>query len=141
MEKKLTLEGLAKKVENVSLNLNTLLGRIEGLEASNKELTERLQARTTASVRDRGPLSTRDMTEADARRVMVGDMRFESHRTCAEKLGLSYGQIYSARGGYTFKGVYKELQDLKAKEAAEKEKAALKTQPKAPSAKGTAAHV
>lgn len=65
----------------------------------------------------RGPLSTREMNEDDARRIMLGDLKDKSHKDCAQELGLSYGQIYSARGGYTFKGIYAE------REKALKEKA------------------
>lgn len=58
--------------------------------------------------RDRGPESTRDMTEDDARRIMLGDLRDVAHKKAAEILGLSYGQVYSARFGHTFKTVYAE---------------------------------
>lgn len=53
-------------------------------------------------VRDRGPKSERSMTDEDAFRIKFGDLKEVSHKEAAEKLGLSYGQIYSARGGYTF---------------------------------------
>jgi len=58
--------------------------------------------------RDRGPDSTREMTEDDARRTMLGDMKDMNHKNAAKELGLSYGQIYSARKGFTFKPVYQE---------------------------------
>lgn len=58
--------------------------------------------------RDRGPESERDMTEEDARRISLGDMKDKSHKDAAKELGLSYGQIYSARKGFTFKAIYKE---------------------------------
>lgn len=60
------------------------------------------------SKRDRGPTSKREMTEDDARRVMLGDLKDTAHGKAAETLGLSYGQVYSARGGFTFKKVYAE---------------------------------
>ena len=66
------------------------------------------------------------MTEADARTIMLGEHAASSHRKAAEALGLSYGQVYSARNGYTFKGVYAEMK------AAEKTgKAAPAEQPQA----------
>ena len=55
--------------------------------------------------RDRGPKSTRDMTREDAWRCRFGDLAKLSHKKAAEELGLSYGQVYSARGGYTMKDV------------------------------------
>ena len=54
----------------------------------------------------RGPMSTRGMTEADAIRIMTGDLKGKTIKECAKELGLSYGQIYSARNGYTFKTQY-----------------------------------
>lgn len=60
------------------------------------------------SKRDRGPSSTRDMTEDDARRIMLGDLAGASHTKAAEALGLSYGQVYSARKGFTHKPIYKQ---------------------------------
>lgn len=59
--------------------------------------------------RDRGPKSERTMTDDDARRCMLGDLKDKSHKEVAELLQLSYGQIYSARKGFTFKPIYKEM--------------------------------
>lgn len=53
--------------------------------------------------RDRGPTSQREMTEADAKRVISGDLKDAKNGKAAEALGLSYGQVYSARKGFTFK--------------------------------------
>lgn len=60
--------------------------------------------------RDRGPKAERTMTDEDARRVIYGDLKDASHKTAAEELGLSYGQIYSARKGFTFKPIHKEAE-------------------------------
>ena len=72
--------------------------RIASLEAKVLELKPR----------DRGPASTRAMSEEDARRIMLGDLKDTPHKKAAEELGLSYGQVYSARGGYTFKHIMGE---------------------------------
>ena len=72
------------------------------------KLNEIVQKVNNIKVRDRGPKSERSMTDDDARRVKFGDLKDESHKKAAEALGLSYGQIYSARGGYTFTHVKKE---------------------------------
>lgn len=53
--------------------------------------------------------SQREMTDDDARRIMSGDLKDTKHKDAGEKLGLSYGQIYSCRLGYTFKHTHKEL--------------------------------
>jgi hypothetical protein len=92
-------------------NLVEFSKEVEELRAMVLELKEELAKGHRSSVRDRGPNSTRDMTEDDAKKVMLGDLKDVSHRKAAEELGLSYGQIYSARNGYTFKGVYKMMQD------------------------------
>lgn len=54
-------------------------------------------------------VSQREMTDDDARRIMNGDLAQTKHKEAGEKLGLSYGQIYSCRLGYTFKAIHKEL--------------------------------
>lgn len=66
--------------------------------------------------RDRGPKAERTMTDDDARRVIFGDLKDASHKTAAEALGLSYGQIYSARKGFTFKPIHKEAASAEAAE-------------------------
>jgi len=81
--------------------------RISELEAQLKKVADR-----------RGPKSDREMTDDDARRVMGGDMVAVSHKDAAEKLGLSYAQVYSARKGFTFKHIAKEIAE-KARKAAE----------------------
>lgn len=47
------------------------------------------------------------MTEEMAKRVISGDLEKESHKKAAEILGLTYGQVYSARKGFTFKNLTK----------------------------------
>ena len=82
--------------------LNVLTTYLKGLEAKTEERS--------------GPKSTRQMTEDDAKRILLGDLKDKSHGECATQLGLSYGQIYSARKGFTFKPIYKEAES-KAKTA------------------------
>lgn len=53
--------------------------------------------------------SQREMTDDDARRIMNGDLASAKHKEAAEKLNLSYGQVYSCRLGFTFKHIHKEL--------------------------------
>lgn len=80
-----------------ALTVAELLARIEVLEEKVSQLKPR----------DRGPKSTRAMTDEDAARVKFGDLADKGHKEAATELGLSYGQIYSARGGYTFTHVEK----------------------------------
>jgi len=93
-----------EKLEN-NVKLADVIGKIN-------EIVEFLNSQPT---RDRGPKSERTMTEEDARRVMLGDLKEMSHKQCAEILNLSYGQIYSARKGFTFKPIYKEMMESKNK--------------------------
>lgn len=75
------------------------------------KINELVDAHNNASApRDRGPKSERTMTDEDARRVISGDLKDVSHKAAAEALNLSYGQIYSARKGFTFKPIHKEVQ-------------------------------
>lgn len=59
----------------------------------------------------RGPKSQREMTDDDARRILVGDLAKESHKSAGEKLGLSYAQVYSCRKEFTFKHIHKEIKE------------------------------
>lgn len=61
-----------------------------------------------AGKRDRGPDSTRDMTVEDAEAIMLGELKAVNHTDAAKRLGLSYGQVYSARKGFTFKATYQK---------------------------------
>jgi hypothetical protein len=61
--------------------------------------------------------SDREMTDDDARRILTGDLATAKHKEAAEKLGLSYGQIYSCRLEFTFKHIHKEMRDAGVKNA------------------------
>ena len=69
------------------------------------EVIEALNQVANRPTRDRGPKSKRDMTREDAWQVRFGPLAKTSTKEAAKKLGLSYGQVYSARGEYTFKDV------------------------------------
>jgi hypothetical protein len=95
--KKMTIKQLAEKIEKLE-------NRILDLEVKNLELSEKIE---NIPSRDRGPKSTRPMTEDDAKRVIYGDLKDLDHKSAAKKLELSYGQIYSCRAGYTFRYIEK----------------------------------
>ena len=84
-------------------------------------ISPRLQAieeKLTVKIKEgngRGPISTRAMTVDDAIKIMTGDLKDKSIKDCAKELGLSYGQVYSARNGYTFKEQYAAMKALKEK--------------------------
>jgi hypothetical protein len=93
--------------------------------ASIEELWERIETRFQAlesklaiKVKEgtgRGPLSTRAMSVDDAIKIMTGDLKGASIKSAAQTLGLSYGQVYSARNGYTFKEQYAAMMAAKPK--------------------------
>lgn len=91
------------------------MATIKSLESMIEDLTARIEVLESRPTRDRGPASERQMTEDDARAILLGVDSSLSHKAAAEKLGLSYGQVYSARNGFTFKKVYKEFRDIENK--------------------------
>jgi hypothetical protein len=93
LEDKLSMKMLAEKINELVSKINSM----------------------SPATRVRGPLSENNMTEEHARRVMLGDLKDKSHKEAGEELKLSYGQIYSARKGFTFKVVYQEM--IKAQKA------------------------
>lgn len=103
---------IVESIEIAKLDNNAKLKDI--IEKMN-EIIEKMNTTKVSKVRDRGPDSQREMTEDDARRILLGDLKDKSHKDVAIELGLSYGQIYSARKGFTFKGIYKEWRDAQHK--------------------------
>lgn len=91
---------MIEKLEN-SAKLKDVIAKLNELvEVANK------------SVDRRGPKSDREMTDDDARSIMGnGENASLSHKQAAEKLGLSYAQVYSCRKGFTFKHIHKEIVD------------------------------
>jgi hypothetical protein len=102
--KEITLE------EIVSEELLKPTAKLKDVIAAVNALNRKIESLGNNSVkaRNRGPKSERVMTDEDAQRIIYGDLMDESHKNAAEILGLSYGQIYSARQGFTFKSVRKE---------------------------------
>ena len=94
-----------------TLSLKDLQAQFDELKAiviAQGEMIEDLKSNTSGG-RDRGPKSEGEMTEEHAIRVMLGDLREKTHKDAALELKLSYGQIYSARKGYTFKKIYQKM--------------------------------
>ena len=89
------------------------LSRIADLETRVVVLEEQLAAKRPAAK------SENSMTEEHAFRVKFGDLKDLKHGKAAEALGLSYGQVFSCRGGYTFKPVTKAWKAAEVATAAE----------------------
>ena len=84
--------------EDANLSMKLLAAKVN-------EMVARVNAISNRPTRDRGPKSTRTMERSDAWRARFGDLKDASHKAAAEALGLSYGQVYSARNGFTLKDV------------------------------------
>lgn len=98
--KDIALLGDKASAKEIAAKINELVARVNELS--------KVKAPSATQTRDRGPVSTKTMTDDDARKAMTGEFSSLGHKEAAEKLGLSYGQIYSARKGFTFKAIYKE---------------------------------
>jgi hypothetical protein len=96
-----TLATALARIDTLEQVTKELHARIEVLMATVKVLTEKAETKRSAN--------PREMTDDDARNVMSGELKDAKHKDAAEKLGLSYGQIYSCRLGYTFKNIHKEM--------------------------------
>lgn len=72
-------------------------------------LVLQLQERVTALETPKKPVEGAEMTDEHARRILTGDLKDAKHKDAAEKLGLTYGQVYSCRLEYTFKHIHKEM--------------------------------
>jgi hypothetical protein len=83
--------------------LNEAIEAIEALQSQVKHLEEAVVALSNG--KQRGPKTDRAMTDEDAFRVKFGDLKGKNHKEAAAELGLSYGQVFSCRGSYTFKHV------------------------------------
>ncbi len=92
------------QVTNVKVKIDPL-GKKATIAEVIEKLNEVCSKVNNIKVRDRGPKSERSMTDEDAARIKFGDLKDLSHKEAAKELGLSYGQIYSARGDYTFNHV------------------------------------
>lgn len=92
------------EMTNVAVKIGTLPKGAKPAEIIEK-VNELIAKVNNFKVRDRGPKSERAMTDDDARRCKFGDLKDHTHKEAAKELGLSYGQVYSCRGAYTFNHV------------------------------------
>jgi hypothetical protein len=107
---------VAEEVKKI-IEIKTPTNIEELWKAINLRLTA-IEEKLTVKIKEgngRGPISTRAMTVDDAIKIMTGDFKDKTIKDCAKELGLSYGQVYSARNGYTFKEQYAAMKALKEK--------------------------
>jgi hypothetical protein len=83
---------------------DALSNSFDAHRASFEGLVEKVEGRNKSA-----PVH-RNMTDADAMRVLAGTEKDLPHKEAGEVLGLTYAQVYSCRLGYTFKHVFRELE-------------------------------
>jgi len=88
----LSMKKIANKLNEVIRHINTLEQR---------------------PTRDNGPKSQRKLDEDLARDILFGEDKDLTVKEACQKYGLSYGQVYSVREGYTFKKVQIEFESWK----------------------------
>lgn len=88
--------GLKVRMDEFVTALADLKHHVETVEAE----VEALKSKSRG-----GPKSEKAMADVDAFRCKYGDLKAASHKEAAAALGLSYGQVFSCRGSYTFKHV------------------------------------
>lgn len=115
MENTANVANIIEIVESIEIAKLDENAKLKEIVAKLNEVIEKMNTTKAPKVRDRGPDSQREMTEIDARMILIGELANASHKDAAERLGLSYGQIYSSRKGFTFKGVFKEWRDAQPK--------------------------
>lgn len=99
------------------MNANVETSQVEAIRSmTNKQMVEailsltqrveELEKKTTPKTVD-----SKEMTDDDARSILFGELKDTKHKEAGEKLGLTYGQIYSCRLGFTFKAIHKEMKE------------------------------
>jgi Mg-chelatase subunit ChlI len=93
-------------VETGALNVRTgeALAQLEQLGSLVEDLRMKVEGRNRSA-----PVK-RNMTDEDALRVLKGDLTSIGHKEAAERVGLTYAQVYSCRLGFTFKHVIRDLE-------------------------------
>jgi hypothetical protein len=86
-----------------SMTNKQMVEAILALQANVIELQAKIVELSTPPAKAEG----KEMTDAHAESVTYGELAALKHKDAAEKLGLTYGQIYSCRLEFTFKNVHK----------------------------------
>lgn len=109
-------------MQEVVIDINLRIGQITGwlgcamdgdpFYPEFKALTARVEELgTMIEGRNKSAPVKRNMTDADAIRVLTGDLKDASHKEAGEAAALTYAQVYSCRLEYTFKHVHKALKE------------------------------
>lgn len=109
---RVTMGDMIVSMEKLSRENVELMQSVQDLEAHRAMVDVQLEDLSAkVNGRNKSAATKRNMTEADAHRVMIGDLKELAHKDAAEQIGLTYAQVYSCRGEFTFKDVHKELRE------------------------------
>jgi hypothetical protein len=109
---------LQERLETIGMGLDAYRREAVQLRADCLAELERVSAilevhSTALGARNKSAPLKKNMTDADALRVMTGDLKGLDHKEAGEAAGLTYAQVYSCRKEFTFKHVHKDLRDAK----------------------------
>lgn len=99
-----TVATLAGDVDHLKTDMASCIVVMDGVPAKLDDLIAKVDGRNKSAA------TKRNMTDADAHRVLNGDLKDQDHKQAAETAGLTYAQVYSCRGGFTFKHVIHDLE-------------------------------
>lgn len=112
------VQTLTARVEELAVKLSELRDHQDGQNdvladlSGRPDLTARIEKiETLVLARNASAATKRNMTDEDALRVLTGDLRDIPHKEAAERIALTYAQVYSCRLEFTFKHVHKDLRD------------------------------
>lgn len=108
----IALLGDGAKVKDCVAKINELVNQINDLTKITTNIATQPQTTRGKGVRDYGPDSQRKMDELMAWRILFGDLLGAKVKDIADDNGLSRGQVYSVREGYTFAKVGREQFDM-----------------------------
>ena len=94
---------MSSTTKSVTMSIEQLVELVTKLEAKIAELETKVEPKRNEA--------QREMTDADAIRILSGDLASAKHKDAAAQLGLSYGQVYSCRLEFTFKHIHKAMRE------------------------------
>src|SRR5574337_85307 len=105
-----SMEALTAAVTGLSSDVAAVQKLMGATSESEPFGPEIIALRAKVDGRNKSAPVKRNMTDADAEKVLKGDLAALGHKEAAESIGLTYAQVYSCRLGFTFKHVHKLLE-------------------------------
>ena len=102
---------LSKLVESLALDNTAMRDDMTAMGIAHSAMEQQIiELRDQVGGKNRSAATKRNMTDADALRVLDGDVKDMGHKEAAGMVGLTYAQVYSARLAFTFKHVHRTLE-------------------------------